>query len=103
MIYCGFFLYFVYQQNILSINLPVIVLDDVTHSPDSRQVFIKALRVDIMEGHRGLGIAVGAGKINSNLAQECREYEIRYYFNNTTMFSEHIKSTIYTVKENQKM
>lgn len=61
----------------LSLSLPVIVLDDVTHSPDSCQVFIKALRVDVMEGHRGPGVPVGASKINSNLARGCREYEIR--------------------------
>lgn len=33
-------------------SLPVVVLDDVTHSPDSSQVFVKALRVDVMQGAR---------------------------------------------------
>lgn len=44
----------------------VIVLDDTTHCPDSSQVFIVALWVDVMEGLGRVGIPVGACEINSN-------------------------------------
>lgn len=57
-----------HQHNAIQVNLPVIVLDDITHSPDCSQVFIIAVRVDVMEGLRVPGIPVGAGEINSNLA-----------------------------------
>lgn len=49
--------------------LPVIVLDDISHSPDSRQIFIIALRVDVMEGDGGPGIPIGASEINRNLSR----------------------------------
>lgn len=47
--------------------VPVIVLDDVANGPDGSQVFIIALRIDVMQGGGGPGIPVGASKINSNL------------------------------------
>lgn len=75
-----FSLYFVYQDNSLFIiiYLPVIVLDDITHCPDSRQVFIIALWVDVMEGLGIAGIPIGACEINSNLAgDKYREDQIR--------------------------
>lgn len=52
------------------IHLPVIVLDHTPHGPDSRQVFIIAMRVDVVEGLGVPGIPVGACEVNGNLARE---------------------------------
>lgn len=45
-------------------------MDNVTYSPDGLQVFVVAVRADIVKGLRGHGIAVRACKVNGNLAAE---------------------------------
>lgn len=51
-------------------SLPVIVLDDVPHSPDGGQVLVVAFRVDVVEGLRRAGIAVRSGEVDGNLADQ---------------------------------
>lgn len=67
--------------------LPVVVLDDVPHSPDSSQVFVKALRVDVMQGAGQPGIPVRAGEVNGNLIQRTsdqRKFLQKFQFKNKT-------------------
>lgn len=52
-----------------SLRPPVIVLDDIAHCPDGRQVLIVALRVDVVEGLGGAGVPVRACEVNGNLAR----------------------------------
>lgn len=49
---------------------PVVVLDDVPHRPDGRQVLVVAFRVDVVEGLRRAGVAVGASEIDGNLPRQ---------------------------------
>lgn len=56
-------------------SLPVVVYDDVTYGPDGLQVFVVAVRADIVKGLRGHGVAVRACKVNGNLGQRQRERE----------------------------
>ena len=71
MIYTVLLLYLVHLHNTLckTISVPVVVLDDITHRPDSFQVLIIALRIDVMWGQRGAGIPSRACEVNSNLAR----------------------------------
>lgn len=48
-------------------TLPVIVLNDLPNSPDGRQIFVGAHRVDIVQRGRVEGIPVGGCKVYSNL------------------------------------
>lgn len=45
----------------------VIVLDDIAYGPDSREVFVNALRTNVMQRLRRLGIPVGACEVYSHL------------------------------------
>lgn len=54
-------------------SLPVIILDDIAHSPDSGQVFIIAFWVDIVEGSRSPGVSIRACKVNGNLAKHTKD------------------------------
>lgn len=62
----------------MKLFLPVIVLDDVPHRPDSRQVLIVALRVDVVEGLGSVGIPVGSCEVDGDLSpkDKYREYQI---------------------------
>lgn len=53
----------------IRIYVPVIVLDDITHCPDSSQVLVVASRVDVVEGLGSAGVPVGACEVNGNLPQ----------------------------------
>lgn len=51
-------------------SLPVVVLNDVPHGPDSREVLVDALRADVVQGLRRPGIPVGAGEVHSHLLDQ---------------------------------
>lgn len=52
--------------------LPVIVLDDVAHRPDSSEVLVNTLRADVMQRLRRPGVSVGAREVYSHLlADKC--------------------------------
>lgn len=53
--------------NLTQVFVPVIVLDDVTNSPDGCQVLVISLWIDVMQRGGGPGIPVGASEINRNL------------------------------------
>lgn len=59
-------------KNSRRVYLPVVVLDDVAHRPDGCQVFIKAVRVDVVQGLGGLGVSVRAGEVDGNLNHDRR-------------------------------
>lgn len=46
---------------------PVIVLDDVAHRPNSREVLVDALRTDVMQGLRRPGVPIRAGEVDGHL------------------------------------
>lgn len=54
-------------------NLPVVVLDDITHCPDGRQVFIKAFWVDVVQGLGGAWIPIRACEVDGNLGPGWRD------------------------------
>ena len=47
--------------------IPVIVLDDVAHGPDSREVLVDTLRTNVVQRLRRLGVPVGACEVDSHL------------------------------------
>lgn len=59
---------------------PVIVLDDISHRPDGRQVFIHTLRTDVMQRLGRSGITVRAGKVHGNLTANVWVTEHQHQF-----------------------
>lgn len=56
-----------FRINRLVLYIPVIVLDDIADRPDSREVLVNALRTNVMQRFRRLGIPVGACEVNGHL------------------------------------
>lgn len=53
-----------------AMRLPVIVLDDITHRPDRREVLVNTLRTNVMQRLRRPGVPVGACEVDSHLHAE---------------------------------
>lgn len=47
--------------------LRIVVLNDVAHRPNGREVLVNALRADVMQGLRRSRISVRAGEVDSHL------------------------------------